>query len=171
SMACDFDAASFDLDGVITRTAHLHAAAWKRLFDEFLERRAARCGERFVPFDAAADYLSYVDGKPRLDGVRSFLAARGISLPQGDPGDEPETESIHGLGKRKDLYFEEALERHGVQVFQSSIDLLRELRRCSIRTGVVTSSRHGRDLLQAAKLAELFDARIDGRDAEALDLP
>lgn len=170
-MACDFDAAIFDLDGVITRTAHLHAAAWKRLFDEFLERRAARCGERFVPFDAAADYLSYVDGKPRLDGVRSFLAARGISLPQGDPGDEPETESIHGLGKRKDLYFEEALERHGVQVFQSSIDLLRELRRCSIRTGVVTSSRHGRDLLQAAKLAELFDARIDGRDAEALDLP
>src|SRR3990172_8856977 len=98
----DFDAVLFDMDGVVTRTAHLHADAWKKLFDGFLRRRAAESGERLHLFDAEADYLAYVDGKPRHEGVRSFLAARGIELPEGDPTDGPKTMTVHGLGARKD---------------------------------------------------------------------
>ena len=124
----DYDAVLFDLDGVLTRTATVHAAAWKRLFDDFLARRAAKTGEAFVPFDAEEDYRRYVDGKPRADGVASFLAARGLELPLGDPADAPDEHSAHALGKLKDGLFLEELARHGVSVYETSVTLVRALR-------------------------------------------
>jgi beta-phosphoglucomutase-like phosphatase (HAD superfamily) len=111
--ALSFDAVLFDLDGVVTRTAGLHASAWKTLFDDFLRQRAAERSEPFQPFDAMADYLRYVDGKPRYEGVRSFLAARGIALPEGEPGDGPDGATVHGLGAREDALFMERLRRDG----------------------------------------------------------
>jgi beta-phosphoglucomutase-like phosphatase (HAD superfamily) len=118
-----FEAVLFDLDRVVTRTASLHAAAWKELFDEFPRERAASAHAPFRPFDPAADYLAYVDGKPRHEGVRSFLAARGMDLPEGDPRDGPEAVTVHGLGGRKDALFQRRLRREGVEVFASTIDL------------------------------------------------
>ncbi|RJG01005.1 HAD-IA family hydrolase [Noviherbaspirillum sedimenti] len=145
-------AAIFDMDGVITRTAHLHAAAWKDTFDDFLRRRAPD-GQSWRPFDAHADYLAYVDGKPRRDGVRSFLGARAIDLPE---------EEVDALAKAKDRQFERQLREQGVQTFASTIALVRELRRQGVKTGVVTSSRHGREILHAADIASLFDVALDG---------
>jgi beta-phosphoglucomutase family hydrolase len=165
-----FDAVLFDLDGVVTRTASLHAAAWSELFDDFLRRRAAEGGEPFHPFDPTADYLAYVDGKPRYEGVRSFLAARGIVLPEGDPTDGPDAATVHGLGGRKDALFMLRLRRDGVEVFASTIALIRTLRERRVKTGVVTSSRNGRELLRAAGIENLFDVRLDGLDAEALGI-
>lgn len=112
----DYDAVLFDLDGVLTKTASVHAAAWKKLFDGFLQQRAARTGEAFVPFDIDADYRRYVDGKSRYDGVASFLQARGIELPYGSPEDGSDVQSVHGLGNLKDQYFLEHLKQHGVEV-------------------------------------------------------
>lgn len=166
-----FHAVIFDLDGVVTQTAHLHAAAWKELFDDFLRRRALQGDAPFRPFDAQADYLSHVDGKPRYEGVRSFLAAREIALPEGDPADPPETETVYGLGKRKDALFARRMQAEGVAVFASTIAVIRTLRTRRIKTGVVTSSRNGRKALEAAGIADLFDARIDGLDADRLALP
>jgi alpha,alpha-trehalose phosphorylase len=168
--ALGFDAALFDLDGVVTRTADLHAAAWAELFDDVLRRRAAEGGEPFQPFDREADYLAHVDGKPREEGVRSFLAARGIALPEGDPADGPEVASVHGLGGRKDALFKRHLQRDGVAVFESTLDLIRSLRAQGVRTAVVTSSRNGREVLRAADLEALFDVRVDGLDARAFGL-
>jgi beta-phosphoglucomutase family hydrolase len=165
-----FDAVLFDLDGVVTRTAGMHAAAWAELFDDFLRRRAAERGEPFRPFDPGADYLAYVDGKPRYEGVRSFLAARGIALPEGDPADGPAAPTVHGLGARKDALFMGRLRRDGVEVFASTLALIRALRERGVKTAVVTSSRNGRELLRAAGIEELFDARLDGLDADALGL-
>jgi beta-phosphoglucomutase family hydrolase len=165
-----FDAVLFDLDGVVTDTARLHAAAWAELFDDFLRRRAAEGGEPFRPFDPTADYLAHVDGKPRYEGVRSFLAARAIALPEGDPTDGPEAATVHGLGARKDALFRDRLRGDGVDVFASTVELIRGLRARGVRTAVVTSSRNGRELLRTAGLEDLFDARIDGLDAEALGL-
>ncbi|HAG22806.1 MAG TPA: trehalose-phosphatase, partial [Synergistaceae bacterium] len=122
-----FDAVLFDLDGVVTQTAKVHAASWKQLFDEYLEKRSG--GKGFEPFDISTDYIRYVDGKPRYEGVKSFLESRGIELPWGSPDDSPEKETICGLGNRKNLYFHERLEKDGVEVYESSvalIDLLRE---------------------------------------------
>ena len=130
----DFDAAIFDLDGVVTRTARVHAAAWKRLFDEYLHQRAAKTGEPFRPFDIERDYRSYVDGKPRYDGVASFLESRGIALPRGDSSDPPDRETVCGLGNRKDQYFHEILQNDGVEVFDSTVLLIRRLRSRHIRT-------------------------------------
>ncbi|HSE04212.1 MAG TPA: beta-phosphoglucomutase family hydrolase, partial [Methylomirabilota bacterium] len=168
--ALGFDAVLFDLDGVVTRTAELHAAAWAELFDAFLRRRAGQGGEPFRPFDRVKDYLAYVDGKPRYEGVRSFLAARRIALPEGDPTDGAKAETVHGLGGRKDALFVERLRRDGVDVFASTVDLIRALRGRGVKTAVVTSSRNGREVLRAAGIEELFDARIDGLDAQALGL-
>ena len=170
SAALGFDAVLFDLDGVVTRTAELHAAAWAELFDDFLSRRVGLAGEPFRPFDPAGDYLTYVDGKPRYEGVRSFLAARGITLPEGDPTDRAEAETVHGLGGRKDALFMNRLRRDGVQVFASTVEVIRALRERGVKTAVVTSSRNGREVLRAADLEALFDARIDGLDAQALGL-
>jgi beta-phosphoglucomutase family hydrolase len=168
--ALGFDAVLFDLDGVVTRTARLHAAAWAELFDEFLGRRVGPAGEPVRPFDSTADYLAYVDGKPRHEGVRSFLAAREITLPEGDPTDGAEAETVHGLGGRKDALFMDRLRRDGVEVFASTVELIRALHARGVKTAVVTSSRNGREVLRAAGLEALFAARIDGLDAQALGL-
>ncbi len=165
-----FSAAVFDLDGVVTRTATVHAAAWKQLFDVFLARRSKRTGEPFKPFDASADYYHYVDGKPRYDGVRSFLAARGIALPQGTPDDPPSRATVCGLGNRKDGFFTERLARDGVEVFESTVELIRRLRAADIRTALVSSSNNAADVLAAAGLTDLFDVRVDGVEATRLGL-
>lgn len=167
----DLAAVIFDMDGVVTRTAALHAAAWKQLFDEYLERRARASGTPFVPFDARRDYLVHVDGRPRYDGVRAFLAARGIDLPWGDPGDGAGVETICGLGNRKDALIDQRLAQEGVAAFDSSVGLVRALRVAGVRTAVATSSKHGPEVLAAAGVAPLFDACVDGNDLERLGLP
>ena len=168
--ARDFDAVIFDLDGVITRTARVHAAAWKRLFDDFLRARAGRMGVPFQPFDVDTDYPRNVDGKPRFEGVASFLQSRGIDLQWGEPGDSEDAETIYGLGNRKNRYFHEHLARKGVEVFESSVRLLRALRRAGIRTALVSSSRNAAAVLEAAGIVDLFDTRIDGVDLARLHL-
>ena len=169
--AIGLEALIFDLDGVVTRTAAVHAAAWKLLFDDYLRQAAARSGEPFVPFDAEADYARYVDGKPRYDGVRSFLLARGIRLDEGDPADPPEAETVRGLGNRKNALFADALTRHGVEAYPGSLRLIRAARAAGLRTAVVSSSRNCRAVLDAAGLGELFDTRIDGVYAADNGLP
>ncbi len=161
----------FDLDGVLTRTATLHAASWKKLFDEYLAARAARTGEPFVPFELVADYRKYVDGRPRYDGVQTFLASRGIVLPWGSPSDPPDRETICGLGNRKDGYFDVALKTQGVETFPQAIELVRWARQRGIRTAVVSSSKNCAAILESAGVLHLFDARIDGAEAERLGLP
>ncbi len=159
------DAVIFDLDGVITDTASVHAAAWKRMFDRFLEKRARGGGEEDRPF-SQHDYLRYVDGKPRYDGVSSFLDSRGISLPRGEPGDPPSAETVCGLGNRKDELFGEVLRQDGVAAFPSSVELLRELREGGFGTAIISASRNCAQVLRAAGASELFDAKVDGIDAE-----
>ena len=165
-----FDAVLFDMDGVITRTAGVHATAWQRMFDAFLEERAARTGEPFVPFDPDAEYRRYVDGKPRFDGVASFLASRGISLPRGDPDDPPGAETVCGLGNRKNVFFREHLAQNGAEVYQHAVDLVRRLRAAAIKTAVFSASKNCEAVLRAAGVLDLFDARVDGVDAERLGL-
>lgn len=165
-----FDGAAFDLDGVITRTATVHASAWKRLFDEFLQTRAARTGEPFRPFDSDADYRQYVDGKPRYEGVRDFLTSRGIDLPDGARDDPPERETVRGLGNRKNALFRELVASMGVGVFDGSVTLLRKLRQAGLRTAVVSSSKNTAAILDVAGLADLFDVRVDGVEAARLGL-
>jgi len=162
-----FDAFLFDLDGVITRTATLHASAWKKL----LAAHARRAGARFVPFDVAVDYRAYVDGKPRHAGVRDFLASRGISLRDGTPQDDPSAETVHGLGKRKNRYFLNLIEEHGVSVYQSAIALVREARALGVKTAVVSSSRSTPAILRVARLTNLFEVRVDGFEALRMALP
>lgn len=166
----EFDAVIFDMDGVITQTATLHASAWKTTFDEYLERRKRQAGGISSPFDIEADYRKYVDGKPRHEGVRSFLAARGIDLPEGDPADHAGTDTVQGLGRRKDVLFIDQIRRAGVGVFASTIKLIQALREQGVKTAVVTSSRNGREVLRAAGIEDLFGVRLDGIDAEALEL-
>jgi len=162
-----YEAFLFDLDGVITRTAGLHASAWKRLFDEYLAAEAARTATPFVPFDIVTDYRAHVDGKPRHAGVRDFLASRGIRLPEGTPHDDPAQDTVHGLGKRKNRYFLAALEHEGVRVYESAIALVREARARGIKTAVVSSSRSTAAILRGIAAADLFQVRVDqfqGRD-------
>lgn len=165
------DAVLFDMDGVVTDTAEAHAAAWKRLFDEYLQARARARDEEFRPFDADADYREYVDGKPRYEGVKSFLASRGIDLPYGDEQDDPGIESVCGLGNRKNRYFREWLMRHDVETFPDTIALLETLRRKRIRTAVFSASRNAEAVLESAGVRGLFDAKVDGDDRAALGLP
>jgi beta-phosphoglucomutase family hydrolase len=160
----DYDAVLFDLDGVLTKTASVHAVAWKKLFDEFLKQRSAATGEPFVPFDIDADYRCHVDGKARLDGVAAFLESRGIELPRGGLEDPPNARTMHALGSRKDEYFLQQLQAHGVEVYHASIALVRRLRELGIKTAVVSSSNNCAALLEAAGIAKLFDARVDGLD-------
>jgi trehalose 6-phosphate phosphatase len=165
-----FEAFVFDLDGVITRTASVHARAWKQLFDEYLASRASRTGEPFVPFDLDADYREYVDGKPRRAGAQSFLASRGIAVPRGTPGDDVGQETVYALARRKDRYFLELVAREGVEVFDSAVALLREARARGVRTAVASSSRNCAAIVRAARLSSLFDVRVDGVDLERLGL-
>ena len=166
----DLDAVLFDLDGVVTKTAALHAAAWKRLFDEYLRRRAEREGGAFEPFDEEMDYRQYVDGKPRYDGVRSFLCSRDIVLEDGEPSDPPDKETVCGLGNRKDGYFERDVASRGVKTYEGTIGLIRQLKAQGFKVAVVSASKHGAAILEAAHIAGLFDARVDGNDAERLGL-
>ncbi len=166
----DYDAVLFDLDGVLTKTASVHAAAWKKLFDSFLEQRVTQAGEPFVPFDIDTDYPRYVDGKPRYDGVAAFLASRGIELPLGAPEDGPDAQSVHALGNLKDRYFLQHLEQHGVEPYDAAIMLVRTLRAQQIKTAVVSSSNNCAAVLDAAGIAQLFDARVDGIDITRLEL-
>lgn len=165
-----FASVIFDMDGVVTRTAKVHAAAWKELFDDFLQRRAERHDEDFSPFDVGHDYLAYVDGKPRYEGVRSFLGSRGIELPSGEPADGPDKDTVCGLGNRKDRLFEQRLHSDGVTVFESTISLIKALRAEGVKIGMVTSSKHSGEILAIAGTTSLFDARIDGGVAECLGL-
>lgn len=163
------EAAVFDLDGVVTRTARVHYAAWKGLFDPFLERRARRSGADQRPFDEQ-DYRAHVDGKPRLEGVRAFLSSRGIWLPEGGPGDPPAADTLHALGGQKNALFLELIERLGVEVDGAAVELVRALRAAGVRVGVATSSRNAPALLERAGLETLFDARVDGVVAAELGL-
>jgi len=152
----------FDLDGVLTQTAKIHAAAWKEMFDAFLREGAAQTGESFEPFDPVADYDEYVDGKPRYDGVRSFLAARGIALPEGTPDDPPDAATVHGLGNRKNELVLAMIERQGVEVYEGSVRYVRAVRDAGLGRAVVTSSANADEVLAAAGIDDLFDVRIDG---------
>jgi HAD superfamily hydrolase (TIGR01509 family) len=164
------DAAVFDLDGVITFTARVHAAAWKELFDKYLHSREARYGEPFHPFDADTDYRAFVDGRLRYDGERTFLATRGITLPGGEPSDTPDRETISGLGNRKDLLFLERLARTGVDVDPDAVHFIRDLRDAGVRVGVASSSRNTELILDRVGLTTLFDARVDGVVSDRLGL-
>jgi beta-phosphoglucomutase family hydrolase len=158
----------FDLDGVVTRTAVVHAAAWKETFDAFLR---GRDGEGFRPFDAVADYDEYVDGRPRADGVRTFLASRGIELPEGAPGDPPDAETVNGLGNRKNSLLLERIRTGGVEAYDSTLRYLKAVRADGLRTAVVSSSANCRDVLRAIDAEDLFDVRVDGVVAAERHLP
>lgn len=166
-----FDAVLLDLDGVLTSTANVHAACWKEMFDEYLRQRASLTGEEFRPFDIATDYKRYVDGKPRYDGVRSFLESRGIQLPEGTSDDAPDQETVRGLGNRKDQLVKEMIERDGVVVFDRSIAWVKWLHDQGLKTAVVTSSKNCDHVLRAANLAALFEVRVDGNVVEEMGLP
>jgi alpha,alpha-trehalase len=165
------DAVVFDMDGVITDTASVHAAAWKRLFDEYLEEHARRSGEPFEPFDSDADYRRYIDGKPRYDGVRDFLASRGITLPDGDPADPPDRETVCGLGNRKNDLFLAHLRTEGAEPYPSTVELVRRLHDLGVGVAVISASQNAQEVLEAAGVGSLFDVRVDGAVADELGLP
>lgn len=178
--AARFDAALFDMDGVITKTAVLHEAAWEQMFDEYLEQRrrstpdpppGAKAGsagpaEDLEPFRGQGDYDTYLDGKPRYDGVRSFLASRHITLPDGAPTDPPTAETVCGLGNRKEQLFHVLLDDKGVEVYPGSIELLKAVRAEGVKTAIVSSSKNCLEIIRRVDIVDLFDARIDGHDVE-----
>ena len=162
-----YDAVLFDLDGVITNTANLHARCWKQMFDEYLWNRAQHTGESFRPFDLARDYLVYVDGKPRFDGVRDFLRSRGIQLPEGHPNDPANIETVHGLGNRKNDLVNRAIAEMGVEPYAGTVQFIHQLRRDGFKIAVVTSSQNCDAVLKAAKLEDCFEVRVDGNVIQA----
>jgi beta-phosphoglucomutase family hydrolase len=160
------EACLFDLDGVLTQTAKVHAAAWKQMFDEYLRQRAERTGEEFRPFDARADYDEYVDGKPRGDGVRSFLESRGIELPDGSPDDGPDVESITGLGNRKNELVLRLIDEQGVEPYEGSVRYVHAAADAGLRRAVVSSSANCRAVLESAGIIDLFEEIVDGNTLE-----
>jgi beta-phosphoglucomutase family hydrolase len=158
----DVRACLFDLDGVLTQTAKVHAAAWKDMFDGFLRERAAKAGEPFVPFDPVGDYDEYVDGKPRYDGVRSFLGARAIDIPEGVQTDPAAAATVMGLGNRKNEIVLRIIRDDGVEAFAGSVRYVRAARDAGLRRAVVSSSSNCREVLVAAGIEDLFEQRIDG---------
>jgi trehalose 6-phosphate phosphatase len=164
------EAAIFDLDGVVTFTARVHAAAWKELFDTYMRERERRFGEPFRSFDADRDYRDFVDGKPRYDGVRSFLESRGIHLPEGTPADPPDTETICGLGNRKNQLFVVKTRELGVDVDDEAVRFIGDLRRAGVRVGLASSSKNAAPILERVGLIDLFEARVDGTVSEKLQL-
>ena len=155
----------FDLDGVLTDTASVHERAWKETFDALLRDHATRTGTPFVPFELE-DYARYVDGRARLDGVRSFLGSRGIRLPEGAPDDPPDAETVHGLAARKNDLVNEVLEQQGVEAYDGSVRYVRAARDAGLRRAVVSSSANTQAVLRAAGIEDLFEARVDGVVAE-----
>ncbi|MFC4063745.1 beta-phosphoglucomutase family hydrolase [Actinoplanes subglobosus] len=161
----------FDLDGVLTQTALVHNAAWKQTFDAFLKSWADQRGEPFVPFDSEADYHRYVDGRQRADGVRTFLASRDITLPEGDPDDTPDRETVNGIGNRKNLLVLQKIKEGAVQVYPGSVEYLKAAHAAGLRRAVVSASANCKDVLEAAGIADLLEARVDGVVARELGLP
>lgn len=164
------EAVILDLDGVITRTAAVHARAWKQMFDAFLKRRHQRVGGFYEPFDIDKDYRQYVDGKPRYEGVRSFLQSRGIDLPYGNSEDEPGKETVCGLGNWKNQLYQDLLEEMGAKVFDDAVRMLHRWRDQGLKLAVVSSSKNCRKVLEIAGLTDLFDVRVDGVTSEQLHL-
>ncbi|WP_030198158.1 beta-phosphoglucomutase family hydrolase [Streptomyces sp. NRRL S-87] len=152
----------FDLDGVLTRTAKVHAAAWKQMFDDYLREQAGRDGSAFVPFDAVRDYDEYVDGRPREDGVRTFLASRGITLPEGTRDDDAARETVNGLGTRKNALVLRMIREEGVEAYEGSVAFVRAVRDAGLHRAVVSSSANCRDVLVSAGIEDLFEQRVDG---------
>src|ERR1700731_535914 len=165
-----YDAVLLDLDGVITDTAGIHAACWKQMFDEYLQTRATQRGEAFRPFDLAADYRLYVDGRPRFAGVPDFLTTRGIELPEGTPDDPPNAETVGGLGNRKNELVNKVIEDEGVEPYEGSVKLIDQLRRRGFKIAVVTSSQNCTTVLKAVKLDGFFDVQVDGNVIHARQL-
>ncbi|MFI7604926.1 HAD family hydrolase [Micromonospora sp. NPDC049366] len=157
----------FDLDGVLTQTARVHNAAWTETFDAYLRQRAAATGEAYRPFDPGPDYNRYVDGRPRADGVRTFLASRGIVLPEGHPEDPPDAETVNGIGNRKNVLLLERLRTQGVDVYPGSVTYLKAVAAAGLRRAVVTASANGREVVAAAGLESLLEVRVDGLVARA----
>ncbi|MCP5508537.1 MAG: trehalose-phosphatase [Chlamydiales bacterium] len=162
-----FHAVIFDMDGVITKTANVHAKAWKRLFDEYLKERAEKSGEPFVPFAADSDYGKYVDGKPRYEGIESFLRSRGIELPWGERDDSDDRETICGLANKKNRMFQETIRAEGVEAYPSTVDLIHQLKKRGIKVAVISSSKNCVEVLKSAGVLDLFEAKVDGIDSEA----
>jgi beta-phosphoglucomutase family hydrolase len=160
----------FDMDGVVTRTATVHDKAWTQMFDEFLRDRSAGTGEKFVPFDPDSDYDEYVDGKPRLEGTRSFLASRGIELPEGSPDDPPGAPTVCGLSNRKNNLVLEVLKRDGVQVYEGSRQYVTAARTAGMKTAIVSSSANTSQVLEAGGVTDLFDVQVDAQVADARGL-
>ncbi|MGW2254438.1 HAD family hydrolase [Kitasatospora sp. NPDC001660] len=158
----DIRAFLFDLDGVLTQTAIVHAAAWKDTFDTFLRAEAARTGGQFVPFDAVTDYDTYVDGRPRLDGTRAFLRSRGVDLPEGTDDDPPNARTVHGISLAKNDTVLRMIREQGVKPYDGSVAYVRRLRALGLPRAVVSSSANCRDVLRAAGIADLFDVVVDG---------
>ena len=156
----------FDLDGVLTQTAKIHAQAWKQMFDDFLRDWSERTGEPFEPFDRPTDYDEYVDGKPRLDGVHSFLQSRGIDIPMGSPSDAPEEDTVHALGTRKNNLVLDLIQDQGVEPYAGSVTFVERARDQGLRRAVVSSSTNCREVLVAAGIEHLFEVRVDGTVAE-----
>jgi alpha,alpha-trehalase len=165
-----FDAVIFDLDGVVTKTMSTHALAWKKAFDEFLSQYEGSSSAA-KPFDIETDYMIYVDGKPRLEGIKSFLLSRKIYLSEGNPKDLPGFMSIHALGNLKNGYFLEQVKKHGVEVYQSTLEFIRKLKAQGIKTGIISSSKNCALILDSAGLAEMFEVRVDGVDLVKLNIP
>ncbi|MCW3012050.1 MAG: beta-phosphoglucomutase family hydrolase [Solirubrobacterales bacterium] len=161
----------FDMDGVLTRTATVHAKAWAEAFDALLQRRADEGGPAFVAFDPLTDYTAHVDGKPREDGVRDFLASRDITLPEGGPDDPPDAETVRGVGNAKNVKLLEVLERDGVEVFEGSVRFLHAARDAGLRTAVVSSSANTVAALTSAGLLDLMEERVDGTTIASEGIP
>jgi len=161
----------FDLDGVLTQTALVHNAAWKQTFDAFLRTWSQHEGQPFVPFDPGPDYHQYVDGRPRADGVRTFLASRGITLPEGAPDDSPDAETVNGIGNRKNELVLQKIQEGAVQVYPGSVDYLHAVRDAGLRRAVVSASANCADVLRAAGIADLLEVRVDGVTARTENLP
>lgn len=166
----NFDAVLFDMDGVVTDTVAAHAAAWGRLFNEYLKECARRTGKAVRLFDPERDYHEYVDGKPRYDGVASFLASRGITLPQGEADDDPQLETICGLGNRENGYFEAWLEHNRVRAFPGTLAFITMIKKSGLKIALFSSSRNAVAVLRHAGVIDLFDARVDGEDLVKLRL-
>jgi beta-phosphoglucomutase family hydrolase len=167
----DYEAVLSDLDGVITQTARLHAAAWKRLFDDYLKAITGRTGTRLKSFDPDEDYRLYLDGKPRQDGVRDFLQSRGLSLPLGSPADGPDRETLYGMGNKKDAHFDAALRETGVTVYPGTVEFLRVAKTAGLKVAVVSSSHHCAEILETVGLSSLFQVRVDGHEIDRCHLP
>jgi beta-phosphoglucomutase family hydrolase len=171
SLGAGLRAYLFDLDGVLTRTARLHASAWKAMFDVFLADHARQEGIEFVPFDARTDYERFVDGRPREDGIRTFLASRGIQLPDGDDSDPVGAPTVRGLGLLKNSDVTRRIAAGEVEVFEGSVDFVRRVRAAGLATAVVSSSANTREILRVTGMESLFDARVDGVVARERGLP